>query len=144
MFEKRTEALLPRSKFFLRLVKFTLIAIGIIIFSLFIGVLGYMQTEHLSLIDAFLNAAMLMGGMGPVNVLHSESAKLFAGVYALYCGFIVLVCVGLFFTPIFHRILHRSTLKVNKKETEIFPRHPLRKGYLKKDVFYSQSSRICI
>ena len=107
MFEKRNEALLPRSKFFLRVVKFTFIALGIIVVSLFIGILGYMQTEHLSLVDAFLNAAMLMGGMGPVNVLHSESAKVFAGIYALYCGFIVLVSVGIFFTPIFHRILHR-------------------------------------
>jgi hypothetical protein len=111
MFEKRTEALLPRSKFFLRLVKFALIALSIIVVSLFIGILGYMQTEHLSLIDAFLNAAMLMGGMGPVNVLYSESGKLFAGVYAMYCGFVVLVSVGIFFTPIFHRILHRFHLE---------------------------------
>ena len=107
MFEKRMEALLPRSKFFLRLVKFALIAICIVIVSLFIGILGYMQTERLSVIDAFLNAAMLMGGMGPVNTLHTDSAKLFAGVYAMYCGFIVLVSVGIFFTPIFHRLLHR-------------------------------------
>jgi hypothetical protein len=106
MFEKRTEALLSRSKFFLRVLKFILLAISIIVVSLFIGILGYMQTEHLSMIDAFLNAAMLMGGMGPVNVLHSESAKVFAGIYALYCGFVVLVSVGIFFTPIFHRILH--------------------------------------
>jgi hypothetical protein len=111
MFEKRTEALLPSSKFLLRVVKFTLIAIGIIIVSLFIGIFGYMQTEHLSFIDAFLNAAMLMGGMGPVNTLHAESAKLFAGIYAMYCGFIVLVSVGIFFTPIFHRILHRFHLE---------------------------------
>ena len=91
--------------------KFTLIALVIIVISLFMGIAGYMQTEHLSMIDAFLNAAMLMGGMGPVNVLHSESAKLFAGVYAMYCGFVVLISVGIFFTPIFHRILHRFHLE---------------------------------
>jgi len=111
MFEKRTEPLLPRSKFFLRLVKFALIAFSIIIVSLLIGILGYMATAHLPLVDAFLNAAMLMGGMGPVNVLHSDVAKLFAGVYAMYCGFIVLVSVGIFFTPIFHRLLHRFHLE---------------------------------
>lgn len=111
MFEKRTEPLLPRSKFFLRVVKFTLIAISIIVISLILGIIGYMQTDHLSLVDAFLNAAMLMGGMGPVNVLHSDAAKVFAGVYALYCGFVVLVSVGIFFTPIFHRILHRFHLE---------------------------------
>jgi ABC-type uncharacterized transport system permease subunit len=88
------------------MVKFTLLAVFIIVVSLIIGILGYMQTEHLSVIDAFLNAAMLMGGMGPVNVLYTEGGKVFAGVYALFCGFIVLVSVGIFFTPIFHRITH--------------------------------------
>ncbi len=110
MFEKRTEPLLPRSKFFLRILKFTVIAVGIILLSLLVGIIGYMMTEHLSLTDAYLNAAMLMGGMGPVAVMHTEAGKLFAGSYALYCGFIVLVSVGIFFTPIFHRILHRFHL----------------------------------
>jgi hypothetical protein len=106
MFEKRSESILPRSKFFIRMVKFTLLALFIIVISLFIGILGYTQIEHLTFIDAFLNAAMLMGGMGQVNVIHTEAGKVFAGVYALYCGFIVLVSVGIFFTPIFHRITH--------------------------------------
>ncbi len=110
MFERRTEPLLPRPKFFLRVLKFTVIAIGIILLSLLVGIIGYILTEHLSLTDAYLNAAMLMGGMGPVAVMHTEAGKLFAGSYALYCGFIVLVSVGIFFTPIFHRILHRFHL----------------------------------
>jgi len=105
-FEKRSERILPRSKFFIRMVKFTLLALFVIVVSLFIGILGYMQIEHLTLTDAFLNAAMLMGGMGPVDVMHSEAGKMFDGVYALFCGFIVLVSVGIFFTPIFHRIIH--------------------------------------
>ncbi|MCX6664134.1 MAG: hypothetical protein NTZ75_07795 [Euryarchaeota archaeon] len=106
MFEKRSERILPRSKFFIRMVTFTLLALFIIVVSLFIGILGYTQIEHLTITDAFLNAAMLMGGMGPVNVMHTEAGKVFAGVYALFCGFIVLVSVGIFFTPIFHRIIH--------------------------------------
>jgi hypothetical protein len=116
MFEKKTEPLLPRSKFFLRVMKFTLLAIGIIIVSLFIGILGYTQIEHLSLIDGFLNASMLMGGMGPVNIMQSGAGKLFSGVYALYCGFIILVSGGIFFTPIFHRILHRFHLESESKK----------------------------
>ena len=106
MFEKRSEPILPRSKFFVRMVKFSLLALSIVVVSLFIGMLGYTQIEHLTLTDAFLNAAMLMGGMGPVNLMHTEAGKVFAGVYALFCGFIVLVSVGIFFTPIFHRIIH--------------------------------------
>ena len=105
-FEKRHESLLPRSKFFLRLVKFALLSLGLIAVSLIVGLLGYRLSEGMSWVDAFLNAAMLMGGMGPVNVMHTEAGKVFAGVYALFCGFIVLVSVGIFFTPIFHRLLH--------------------------------------
>ncbi len=110
-FEKRHESLLPRSKFFLRLVKFALLSIGLIVFSLIVGILGYHLTEGLSWIDAFLNAAMLMGGMGPVSVLHTDAGKLFAGMYALYCGFILIVSVAVFLAPIFHRFLHRFHLE---------------------------------
>ncbi len=110
-FEKRHESLLPRTKFFLRLVKFALLSIGLIVFSLIVGILGYHLTEGLSWIDAFLNAAMLMGGMGPVSVLHTDAGKLFAGMYALYCGFILIVSVAVFLAPIFHRFLHRFHLE---------------------------------
>jgi hypothetical protein len=110
-FEKRHESLLPRSKFFFRLVKFALLSIGLIVFSLIVGILGYHLTEGLSWIDAFLNAAMLMGGMGPVSMLHTDAGKLFAGMYALYCGFILIVSVAVFLAPIFHRFLHRFHLE---------------------------------
>jgi hypothetical protein len=110
-FEKRHESILPRSKFFLRLVKFALLAIGLIVVSLIIGILGYRLFEGMSWVDAFLNAAMLMGGMGQVTVLHTDAGKLFAGVYALYCGFVLIVSVAVFLAPIFHRFLHRFHLE---------------------------------
>jgi len=110
-FEKRHESLLPRSKFFLRLVKFVLLSIGLIVFSLIIGILGYRLSEGMSWVDAFLNSAMLMGGMGQVTVLHTDAGKVFAGVYALYCGFILLVSVAVFLAPIFHRFLHHFHLE---------------------------------
>ena len=110
-FEKRDEKLLPRSKFFLRLVKFAFIALGIIAISLIIGILGYQQFEGMSLVDAFLNSAMLMGGMGQIDTLHTEAGKVFAGAYALYCGFVVIISIGVFLVPIFHRFLHHFHLE---------------------------------
>ncbi len=117
-FERRHEPLLPRSRFFLRLVKFALLSIGLIVFSLIVGILGYRFSDGMSWVDAFLNAAMLMGGMGQVTLLHSDAGKLFAGVYALYCGFILIISVAIFLAPIFHRFLHRFHLEgeMMKKE----------------------------
>lgn len=63
-----------------------------------------------------MNAAMLMGGMGPVNALHTDAGKVFAGVYAMYCGLIELVAIGIFAAPIFHRFLHRFHLESTGKE----------------------------
>jgi len=110
-FEKRNEKLIPRSKFFLRLVKFLFIALGIVAISLLIGILGYQQFEGMSLVDAFLNSAMLMGGMGQINTLHTEVGKVFAGAYALYCGFVVILSISIFLMPIFHRLLHHFHLE---------------------------------
>jgi predicted branched-subunit amino acid permease len=79
MFERHHEKLLPGRKFLQRLAKYALISLGLILISLIIGMLGYHQTENMSWVDSFLNAAMLMGGMGPVSTLHTDSGKLFAG-----------------------------------------------------------------
>lgn len=79
--------------------------------SLLLGVVGYMTLAHLRFVDAFLNAAMILGGMGPVDPLPDDAAKLFAGFYALYSGVIFLVVVGVVFAPILHRILHRLHLQ---------------------------------
>ena len=113
MFEHHHEKLLPRRLFLRRLAKYALISISIIIASLVVGMIGYHMLEGYSWVDSFLNAAMLMGGMGPVNPLHTDSGKVFAGIYALYCGFIVLVAVGIFAAPIFHRFLHHFHLEKN-------------------------------
>ena len=79
--------------------------------SLVLGMAGYHLFEDYSWVDSFLNAAMLMGGMGPVNILHTDSGKIFAGIYALYCGLIELVAIGIFATPIVHRFLHHFHLE---------------------------------
>lgn len=68
--------------------------------------IGYVSLEKLSWIDAFLNSAMLLGGMGPVNPPQTTSGKLFAGLYALYAGLVFIVTAALVFTPILHRVMH--------------------------------------
>jgi hypothetical protein len=74
--------------------------------SLAMGVAGYMGIAHMSLVDALLNAAMLLGGMGPVGNLDGTGAKLFATAFALYSGVIFLVVAGILLVPVFHRVLH--------------------------------------
>ena len=110
-FERKHEKLLPAREFYKRLVLFGLMAMALVLFSLAIGMLGYMTLEGLSLVDAFLNAAMLMGGMGPVTIQNTNAGKIFAGCYAMYCGFILIVSVAIFMTPVFHRILHHFHLE---------------------------------
>jgi hypothetical protein len=118
MFEHHHEKLLPRRVFLKRLAKYASISLGLIIVSLVIGMIGYRMFEGYSWVDSFLNATMLMGGMGPVNTLHSDAGKIFAGLYALYCGLVELVAVGIFAVPIVHRFLHHFHLESEKKQDQ--------------------------
>jgi len=86
------------------------IATALVAFSLLMGMIGYVYFESLSWTDAFLNAAMLLGGMGPVNAPMTEGGKLFAGWYALYAGLIFLIVAGVLGAPVVHRVLHRFHL----------------------------------
>ena len=113
-FERRDEKLAPPVAFYKRLILFGLLSLGIILFSLVIGILGYMSFEGMGLVDAFLNAAMIMGGMGPVSVLYTDGGKIFAGLYAMFCGFVLILSVAIFMTPIFHRFLHHFHLEGRK------------------------------
>ena len=79
----------------------------LILGSLGIGVWGYVSYEGLSLLDAFLNAAMLLGGMGPLHASSTTGGKIFASLYALYAGVVFIVTAALMFTPLIHRVLHR-------------------------------------
>jgi len=107
MFEKRVEALAPLRVFARRIARHAALASTVVGCSLALGMAGYHGLESLPWVDAFLNAAMLMGGMGPVDALHTTSGKLFAGCYALYCGLVVIVATGLLLAPFLHRLLHR-------------------------------------
>jgi len=110
MYESRHQPLLSRRAFLTRLVRSALLGLLIIAISLFAGMLGYRVFERLDWLDAFLNAAMLLGGMGPVEQPQSAGGKLFAGIYALYCGLIVILVAGVMFAPVVHRFLHKFHL----------------------------------
>ncbi len=107
MYESRKQVPLARPQFIKRLLGHAAFALGLIAASLAIGMLGYMAFEGLTWIDAFLNSAMLLGGMGPVDPPRSDAGKLFAGLYALYAGLAFIVTAALLLTPVFHRLLHR-------------------------------------
>ncbi|MBM4186595.1 MAG: hypothetical protein FJ206_04710 [Gemmatimonadetes bacterium] len=107
MYESRAHPPLPRAHFARRLLLHASVALLLLVGSLGVGIVGYRYFEGLSALDAFLNSAMLLGGMGPVNTPRTPGGKLFAGLYALYAGLVFIVTATLVFTPIAHRILHR-------------------------------------
>lgn len=106
IFEQHHQPLLPRAEFIRRVLRYGLFALLLVGVSWLIGILGYRILEGLSWIDAILNSAMLLGGMGPVNELHTDAGKLFASFYALFSGIVFLVAVGVFVAPIIHRSFH--------------------------------------
>lgn len=110
VYERHNEPLLSRRAFAIRLARHSLLGLALLAVSLAIGIVGYIFLGRLQPIDAFMNAAMILGGMGPVDPLPDAIAKLFAGVYALYSGIVFLVVVGVVFAPVLHRLLHHLHL----------------------------------
>jgi hypothetical protein len=106
MYESRRQRPLPRAVFLQRLAGHLAVALGLLVGSLALGMAGYAYYERLPWIDAFLNSAMLLGGMGPVNPPRTAAGKLFAGIFALYAGLVFIVTAALVFAPVLHRLLH--------------------------------------
>ena len=107
MYESQKQAPLAPAAFARRLSAHLLAALALLVVSMGAGMLGYGQLEQLSPIDAFLNAAMLLGGMGPVHLPVTPGGKLFAGLYALYAGLVFIASAALIFSPIVHRVMHK-------------------------------------
>jgi hypothetical protein len=105
-YERRGQPPASASHFAWRLFVHALIVIGLGGLSLFAGMLVYVRFEGLPWLDAFLNAAMLLGGMGPIHEPGTRDGKLFAGLYALYCGLVVIVAAGFLLAPVAHRVMH--------------------------------------
>lgn len=108
MYERRHTRPLSTAQFLLRMLRHIAFAFAAIAVSLIAGMIGYVHYEQMSRIDAFVNAAMLLGGMGPMKTDGlSEAGKIFAGIYALYAGLVFIGVMGLLLTPVVHRMLHR-------------------------------------
>ena len=105
-YERRGERPLSHKAFLRRLLKHFAAGGLVILVSLAGGMAGYAYFEGLPWLDAFLNTAMLLGGMGPVESPATPMGKLFAGVYALYSGLVFLVLAGIVLAPVVHRVLH--------------------------------------
>jgi hypothetical protein len=105
-FEHKRQKLATRAVFVRRVAWSAGVGIALIAGSLVLGMAGYMALAGLGLVDAFLNAAMILGGMGPVAELDNAGAKIFAGLYALYSGLLLIAVTGIVLAPMLHRVLH--------------------------------------
>jgi hypothetical protein len=106
-FERRHEGLAPVSVFVKRVAASIGIALGLIIGALAIGVIGYHCLAGFGWIDSLLEASMILGGMGPINQLTTNSAKIFASLYALFSGLMFIGIMGVVLSPIVHRFVHK-------------------------------------
>jgi hypothetical protein len=113
MFEQRKKPLLPRRAFYARMARCLALAGAITTGSLGIGMAGYHGFEGLSWLDAFLNAAMILSGMGPVASLQTTGGKLFAGCYALFSGLALITTLAVIIAPLFHRFLHKFHMEAD-------------------------------
>ncbi|HVQ41416.1 MAG TPA: hypothetical protein VMS54_04385 [Vicinamibacterales bacterium] len=96
-----------RRMFWSRMILHSSISVSLLCFSMLAGMIGYRHFEHLSWTDAFVNAAMILSGMGPMKTDLSQGGKVFAGLYALYSGIVVIAVAGLLLAPAIHRVMHR-------------------------------------
>ena len=114
MYERHSQPLAHRRVFLERLVLSTSIGLGLVAVSLFVGMAGYHFLVDLPWIDSFLNASMILSGMGPIATPQTSTGKLFAGCYALYSGLVLIVIAGVTFAPVIHRFFHHLHLNFDK------------------------------
>ncbi len=113
MLEHRRQPLAPRRVYYARLKRSFILASAIIAGSLAVGMGGYHGFERMPWLDSFLNAAMILSGMGPVGQIQTPAGKLFAGCYALFSGLAFITSLGVVFAPVFHRFLHRFHMEAD-------------------------------
>ena len=114
--ENRKQTVTPLPNFLIRLGRFALFAIILILISVAFGTIGYHHFAKISWIDSFHMACMILTGMGPVAEMNSTTAKLFSSIYALYSGIAFLSITAVFFAPIIHRLLHILHVEQDEKE----------------------------
>ncbi len=115
-FEHVKQKVISRHAFAVRMANALGLWIILTLGGLAVGMLGYTLTEGMSGVDAFVNAAMILSGMGPVGELHTTAGKIFAGCYAIFSGLIIVIATGFVLAPIFHRVLHRFHVETSKEQ----------------------------
>ena len=113
-FERRHERLIPVRLFVRRISRAVLLWLALTMAGLGVGMIGYAASEGMSGVDAFVNAAMILSGMGPVTELKTAGGKLFAGFYAIFSGLFVVIATGFVLAPILHRVLHSFHIEEGK------------------------------
>src|SRR5438874_713024 len=116
MFEHRRQPLVSRPVFYARLARSASVGLLIVLVSLAIGMAGYHFLERMSWLDAFVNAAMILSGMGPLGPLQTSAGKFFAGCYALYSGLALITSIAVIFAPVFHRFIHKFHLETENEK----------------------------
>jgi hypothetical protein len=114
-FERRHHQLISRRRFAVRMLKSIMVWIALTGVGLAIGMAGYAGFEHMSLADSYVNAAMILSGMGPLGELKTTAGKVFAGSYAIFSGLVIVIATGVVLAPIFHRVVHRFHMESGDK-----------------------------
>lgn len=104
--EHKKQKLATVPKFAVRVVKYNILALLLVVFSILVGIIGYSYLGNLSFIDSFHMASMILTGMGPVAEMKTNAGKIFSSFYALYSGIAFLSITAVFLTPLIHRVLH--------------------------------------
>lgn len=115
-FEPRHKKVVSRTEFAMRMARAVGFWLALTAGGLVIGMIGYATTEGMGLADSFVNAAMILSGMGPVGELHTTAGKIFAGFYAILSGLIIVIATGFVLAPIFHRVLHAFHVESGKEQ----------------------------
>ena len=115
-FEHRRQPVISRRRFIRRMFIVMGLWLALTLVGLVIGIAGYANLEGMSLVDAYVNAAMILSGMGPVVELKTTAEKIFAGTYAIFSGLVIVIATGFILAPIFHRVLHRFHVETAREK----------------------------
>lgn len=106
MYERRSQPLISRTRWILRMLRSLRLAFAVVGVSLLAGILGYHVLGHLNFVDALLEASMILGGEGPIAPMQNDAVKIFAALYALFSGLVLLAAAGIVVAPALHRMMH--------------------------------------
>jgi hypothetical protein len=115
-FERRRHQLISRERFANRMLKAIGLWLILAVVGLAIGMAGYAMFEGMSIADSYVNAAMILSGMGPMGTLKTTAGKIFAGSYAIFSGLLIVIATGFVLAPIFHRVLHHFHVETDRHD----------------------------